>query len=104
MAADEALLERVREVVHGRDNVVEKSMFGGKGIMVNGHLTCGVRDRLMLRIGEDAADAAHDNPHVEPMVHGGRRMKDYVYVNRGALEADGAVAEWVGKALDFVDT
>ena len=106
MAADEVLLARVRDAMRTHDQqATEKPMFGGTGFMVNGNLACSVRDRLMARIGEAAADeAAAADPHVELMIHGGRRMKDYVFVDKAALGDDEAVGDWVGKSLEFVAT
>ena len=44
MAYDEALAERVRDLLADRDDLREQPMFGGLSFMVRGNLACGVRD------------------------------------------------------------
>jgi TfoX/Sxy family transcriptional regulator of competence genes len=51
MAYDEQLAARLRDAFRGRDQVVEKRMFGGVAFLVRGHMTCGiVGSTLMVRL------------------------------------------------------
>ena len=55
MAYDEGLLQRVREESDTGAEWVEKKMFGGVAIMLNGNMVFGiVEDELMVRVGPDA--------------------------------------------------
>ena len=42
MAYDEALAERIREVLADSADVTERKMFGGLAFLVRGHMVCGV--------------------------------------------------------------
>jgi hypothetical protein len=74
MAYDEVLAERIRTALCGRDDVLEKKMFGGITFMVAGRIACGVvHDDLMVRVGPDGHDEAVAQPHVRPMDVTGKR-------------------------------
>jgi TfoX/Sxy family transcriptional regulator of competence genes len=60
VAYDETLADRVRDVLAGEPGLSERKMFGGLAFMLDGHMCCGVvGDRLMLRLGADAAAPRH---------------------------------------------
>src|SRR5215211_1105574 len=102
MAYDEALADRIRDALAGRDVVTERKMFGGLAFMVGGNMCCGViGSEAMLRLGEDGADAALDEPHTRPMDFTGRPMKGMVYVATPGIEDDAAVRCWVERAVAF---
>jgi TfoX/Sxy family transcriptional regulator of competence genes len=104
MAYDEALAERVREVLAGTPGLSERKMFGGLAFMLDGHMCCGiVGDRLMLRLGAGPAEEALTRPHVEPMDFTGRPMTGMVYVAPDGL-AGGELRSWVERAARHVRT
>ncbi|HEX4806149.1 MAG TPA: TfoX/Sxy family protein [Conexibacter sp.] len=106
MAYDEDLAERIRLLLRAeRDAVGERKMFGGIAFMVDGHMCVGVIGQdLMARLGEDAADAALDEPHTRPMDFTGRPMRNMVYVAPAGTATDAALRDWIRRALAFVDT
>ena len=80
-------------------------MFGGIAFMVAGNMCCGLTgEDLMLRLGEDGADAALEQPHTRPMDFTGRPMKGYVYVGPRGTAADDDLRSWVDRALGFATT
>lgn len=102
MAYDEQLARRVRGILTGLPEVVEKKMFGGLCFMVAGHMCCGiVDDRLMARVGPDAYDDALENPHARPMDFTGKPMKGMVYVTPEGTADSGTLEEWVNRCLAF---
>jgi TfoX/Sxy family transcriptional regulator of competence genes len=102
MAYDEALADRIREALADRDDVTERKMFGGLAFMVGGNMCCGViGSEAMLRLGEDGADAALDEPHTRPMDFTGRPMKGMVYVAPPGIDDEAAVRGWVERAVAF---
>jgi TfoX/Sxy family transcriptional regulator of competence genes len=102
MAYDEALADRIRDALADRDDVTERKMFGGLAFMVGGNMCCGViGSEAMLRLGEDGADAALDEPHTRPMDFTGRPMKGMVHVAAPAIEDEAAVRGWVERAVAF---
>jgi TfoX/Sxy family transcriptional regulator of competence genes len=103
MAFDEALGDRVAAALARVPDVREQRMFGGVAFMVGGHMTVGiVGDELMVRLGEEDADAALDEPHVRPMDFTGRPMRTMVFVEPAGIASDEALGAWVERALAFV--
>jgi TfoX/Sxy family transcriptional regulator of competence genes len=104
MAYDETLAERVRDLLEPRADVVERKMFGGLAFMVAGHMACGVvGSELMLRLGDERADVALEQPHVRPMDFTGRPLASMVFVDPEGLAGE-ALSGWVGHAVAFVET
>jgi TfoX/Sxy family transcriptional regulator of competence genes len=105
MAYDEELAVRMRGVLAVTPDVSERKMFGGLAFMVAGNMACGiVGSDLMLRLGEEGADAALDQPHVRPMDFTHRPMKSMVYVGPEGVATDATLQHWVGKALAFASS
>jgi TfoX/Sxy family transcriptional regulator of competence genes len=105
MAFDVRLAERVSIILEDIPDVREQPMFGGIAFLVGGHMACGiVGDELMLRLGEEGADAALDERHVRPMDFTGKPMSTMVFVEPGGIRSDGALAGWIRLALTFVET
>jgi TfoX/Sxy family transcriptional regulator of competence genes len=105
MAYDEHLADRIRAALATTPDVSERKMFGGLAFLVDGHMACGIiGNELMLRLGEDGADAALDEPHTRPMDFTGKPMKSMVYVAPTGTEADAALLAWVERATAHVRT
>jgi len=105
MAYDEDLAERVRAILADVPDVSERRMFGGLAFLVSGHMACGiVGHELMLRLGEDAADAALDLPHVRPMDFTGRPMRSMVFVEPAGIATPRALGDWVDRAIQHAQT
>jgi TfoX/Sxy family transcriptional regulator of competence genes len=105
VAYDEAMAERVRRMLSGRRDLVEKKMMGGICFMVSGNMCCGVSaSALMVRAGRDAYQRMLAQPHVRPLEFAGRRPTGFVLVDRGACRTDTALARWVKRGIDFVST
>jgi hypothetical protein len=102
MAYDEILADRIRGVVAVIDGeVTERKMFGGLAFLVNGNMFTGVVDReLMVRLGEDGAEAALRREHVREMDFTGRPLKSMVYVAADGLQG-AALGKWVTAAASF---
>jgi TfoX/Sxy family transcriptional regulator of competence genes len=102
MAFDEQLASRVWKLFEELPDARERRMFGGVAFMVDGHIACGViGDDLMLRLGEEAADAALDEPHVRPFDFTGRPSRKSVFVEPAALASDAELAGWVERAVAY---
>jgi TfoX/Sxy family transcriptional regulator of competence genes len=103
MGYDERAAERVRQILSGRRDVVEKRMVGGLSFMVNGSMCCGVTGAaLMVRVGPEAYEWALTRPHARPMEFAGRRLAAFVCVDPAGYRSDRALATWVQRGIDFV--
>jgi TfoX/Sxy family transcriptional regulator of competence genes len=104
MAYDEALADRVLEVLSSRAgaDITERHMFGGLAFMVRGHMCCGIVDReLMVRVGPDAYAEALAQPHARPMDFTRRPLTGFVYVSPDGLRSKRAIARWIDRALAY---
>lgn len=104
MSYDQALAQRVRELLGGED-VSERRMMGALCFMVGEHMCCGVTGpALMVRVGPGAYDATLAEAHVAPMLIGGRATTGFVLVDPAGVRAAGDLARWVQRALQFVSS
>jgi TfoX/Sxy family transcriptional regulator of competence genes len=103
MAFDEGLAERIRVVLNDVPEVREQQMFGGLAFLVAGHMACGiVGDELMLRLGEQGADAALDERHVRPMDFTRKPMCTMVFVEAAGVHSQVTLDSWIRRALRHV--
>lgn len=102
MAYDEALVERIRDVLGSRAGLTERKMFGGIAFMLGGNMAVGViGEDLMVRL--DPADAAKAlaEPHTRPMDFTAKPAKNMVYVDSEGTETDEDLTGWVEVGADF---
>lgn len=107
MPHDETLAAQMRDRLDGLAGLSEKRMFGGLCFLVDGNMIGGARRlndgeaHFLFRVGKDNEQKALDFPGTRPMVHGGRRMGGFIY-----LDADAAAPETMralaSVALSFV--
>ena len=102
MSYDPAAAERVRQVLSGRSDVVEKKMVGGLSFLVKGNMCCGITGTaLMVRVGAESREQALREPHVRPMLFAGRDLSGFICIKPDGYAADDALASWVQRGLDF---
>ena len=97
------MADRVRELIAAEEkNVEEKRMFSGLCFMVNDKMCVAVRpDSIMVRLDPALSEEALDKEGVLPMVHSGKIMKGFVFVNEDVLGSKKQLSYWVGLALDY---
>ena len=102
MAYDERLAERVLDILGAEPSLVQKKMFGGVAVMLQGNLACGVlRSDLMVRVGKDEYEAALARPHVREMDFTGRPMRGWVVVGPEATDDDASLEDWVATGAAY---
>lgn len=105
MAHDERLVQRVRHMLAGRTDVVEKRMVGGRSFMVGGHPCCGVTGSdLMVRVGRAVYESALAHPHTRPMQLADRPLLGYVLVAPEGYADTTALGAWLQRGVTFVST
>lgn len=83
MAYDDDLVVKVREALIDQPQIEEKKMFGGMCFMVNGKMCICVRDdNLLCRIGPENMDSELEKGNCREMIHGGRTMKGFIFVDQ----------------------
>jgi TfoX/Sxy family transcriptional regulator of competence genes len=102
LSYDPAAAQRVRHLLSGRSDVVEKKMVGGLSFLVNGNMCCGITGtELMVRVGADGREQALHEPHARPMLFAGRALSGFICIEPDGYAADDALASWVQRGLDF---
>ncbi len=106
MAYDEALADRVRELISARTDVKEIKMFGGLGFTLGGNMAVGVRgDDLLVRLADEDAQRALSEEGVRPFEMGSRRQpKGWVLVGPERLSDDAGLGEWVDAGADHASS
>ena len=102
MPYDLELAERMRAALSGRQDIVEKKMFGGYCWILNGNMFCGVEvGRFMFRVGKEREAKALERAGASPMDISRRPMAGFLWVS--ARHADGAAQRsWIGLAEEYV--
>jgi TfoX/Sxy family transcriptional regulator of competence genes len=102
MAYDEKTAERVRKLLSGRRDVVEKKLMGGLSFMVGGGMACSVSGRggLLVRIDPQAQQRMLAEPHVAPVEMRGRTMTGFVRVGPDGYRIDSALKKWLERGIE----
>lgn len=102
MAYNENLANRVREMLVNETNIEEKLMFRSLTFMVKGKMCiCVGNDNLLCRIDPALVESLLEKHGVQQMVHNGRPMKGYVYVDEAAVKGKKELAYWVQLCLAY---
>jgi TfoX/Sxy family transcriptional regulator of competence genes len=102
MAFDEALADRIRDVLASRPDLTERKMFGGIAFMLAGNMAVGIiGEDLMVRLDPEDAEKALGEPHTRPMDFTGKPMKNMVYVDAEGTASDDDLAGWVEAGADY---
>ena len=104
MAYDEVLAERIRHLLADRADAHEKKMMGGIAFLVRGGMCCTASGRggMLVRVDPEAQPGLIRQPHVKPMVMGGRPVSSFVRVMPDGYRTPAALKEWVQRGLDAV--
>jgi TfoX/Sxy family transcriptional regulator of competence genes len=103
MAYNEKMADRVRELIAVTgQSVEEKRMFSGLCFMVDDKMCVAVRpDSIMVRLDPALSEDMLEKEGVLPMIHSGKIMKGFVFVDDGVLTTKRQLEYWVNLALDF---
>lgn len=105
MAYDESVVARIRPLVADSEIFSEKKMFGGIAFMLNGNMSIGVLDdMLVLRLGEEDAAKALKEKHTAPMTFTGKTIKSMIYVLPEGFKTEKDLKKWMQRCIDFVLT
>ncbi len=97
------LLERMRNVFIVKNiQWREIRMFGGICFMVDEKMCFGTyKGGLMARLDPNNVEEYIQRPWADKMVHGGRLMKRYAFVEMPGIENDVDLEFWIDKCLEF---
>ena len=91
------LADRVRMIVGDDPRITEKYMFGGLTFLLNGHILVGCKKdgSILIAVGKDNHEAAAARPGTTAMVHNGRVMSGFFWIDGDAIEDDDALVDWI---------
>jgi len=100
---DEALAERIRELVSGERGVTEKKMFGGLAFLVGGNMAIAASGQggLLVRVDPDESDVLTEEYGVALMEMRGRPMHGWLRVESGAVATRKELAAWVTRGVSY---
>ncbi len=97
MAYDEALAERMRELLDAEPGVTEKKMFGGLAFLVGGNMAVSASGQggALVRVDPAESDRIVDSSNAEVAVMQGRPMPGWLRVADEDLRTERQLAKWV---------
>jgi TfoX/Sxy family transcriptional regulator of competence genes len=103
MAFDEALAERIRELLDDEPNLSEKRMFGGLAFLVGGNMAIAASGQggALVRVDPAQSDKIVDTTNAELAVMRGRPMQGWLRVGAEDLRTKRQVAAWVTRGASY---
>jgi TfoX/Sxy family transcriptional regulator of competence genes len=106
MAYDEALAERIRELIADEPGVAEQKMFGGLAFLVGGNMAVAASGQggLLVRVDPDESDRLVAETAARPMEMRGREMRGWLRVAADDVQTDEQLARWVESGTGYAKT
>ena len=103
MAYDEALADRIRELIGQEPGLTEKKMFGGLAFIVGGNMAIAASGQggVLARVDPEQSDALVAETTATPMVMRGREMAGWLRVDTEDVRTDAELAKWVEHGLGY---
>lgn len=103
MAHDEALADRIREIIDSEEGLTEKRMFGGLAFLIHGNMSISASGQggLLVRIDPEQSDALLAHPHTELFEMRGRRMPGWLRVAPDGVRTREQLEGWVRVGVEF---
>jgi TfoX/Sxy family transcriptional regulator of competence genes len=97
MAYDEALADRIRELVAGEAGLSEQKMFGGLAFLVGGNMAIAASGQggILVRVDPAESDALVATTKAYPMEMRGRTMQGWLRVDAEHVRTKPQLAKWV---------
>src|SRR4051812_24391053 len=103
MAYDEALAERIRELVRDEPALTEKKMFGGLAFLVGGNMAVAASGQggVLVRVDPAESDALVAATDAYPMEMRGRQMAGWLRVDTEHVRTKPRLAAWVERGVAY---
>ncbi len=78
-------------------------MFGGLAFLLDGHMAIAASSKggLLVRVDPTEHDALLDEPHVAPMIMGGRETRGWLRVSGAGVDEDDALRRWTARGAAY---
>ena len=103
MPYDEALADRIRELLAGETGVAEKKMFGGLAFLIGGNMAVAASGQggILVRVDPDESDALLARTAARPMEMRGREMRGWLRVDADGVRTKRELAPWVRRGAAY---
>jgi hypothetical protein len=97
VAYDEALAERIRELVAAEPNLTEKEMFGGRAFLVGGNMAIAASGQggVLVRCDPAQSDDLVAKTDARPFEMRGREMQGWLRVGGSDVRTKRQLEKWV---------
>jgi TfoX/Sxy family transcriptional regulator of competence genes len=95
--------ERIANLLIAKDvDFTQKKMFGGLCFMVDDKMLMGTyKGGIMARVDPSEAEILIERSGASQMIHGGKAMVGYLFIEPEGYESDRELSFWMEKCLDF---
>jgi TfoX/Sxy family transcriptional regulator of competence genes len=103
VAYDEALAERIRELLGGESDLTEKKMFGGLAFLVGGNMAVAASGQggVLVRVDPAESDTLVATTNARPMEMRGREMAGWLRVDSEHVRTERELARWVELGVTY---
>jgi TfoX/Sxy family transcriptional regulator of competence genes len=103
MAYDEALADRIRELIVTESDLAEKKMFGGLAFLIGGNMAVAASGQggLMVRVDPAESDALVSTTKARLVEMGGRQMQGWLRVDTEHVRTKRELAKWLELGTTF---
>ena len=103
MAYDEALADRIRELLAGEEGIAEQKMFGGLAFLVHGNMAVAASGQggALVRVDPAESDELVATSSARPMEMRGRQMHGWLRVEAADVGTKQELARWVDLGLGY---
>jgi TfoX/Sxy family transcriptional regulator of competence genes len=103
MAYDEELAGRIRELLGGEPDLVEKKMFGGLAFLVGGNMAVAASGQggVLVRVDPAQSDDFVATTSARPMDMRGRQMQGWLLVDADEVQTRAELAKWVERGASY---
>jgi hypothetical protein len=97
MAYDEALADRMRDLLAGQRGLTEQKMFGGLAFLIGGNMAIAASGQggALVRVDPEESDSIVASTSARPMEMRGRQMQGWLRVAPEDLRTKRQLARWV---------
>jgi TfoX N-terminal domain len=98
VAYDEALADRIRDLIGPEPRLTEQKMFGGLAFLIGGNMAIAASGQggALVRVDPAQGDELIATTAAEPMEMRGREMSGWLHVDTEHLRTKRQLEKWVG--------
>jgi TfoX N-terminal domain len=103
MAYDEALADRIRDLLASEKGVAEQKMFGGLAFLIGGNMAVAASGQggILVRVDPEASDSIVASTSARPMEMRGREMRGWLRVGADDVRTKRQLAKWVALGATY---